>query len=270
MAIDGRSYSTLKVGNGTTVKIEYRDYAKSTSDIAKEYALLGYPDRYVIFTEHQSSSDITQTKLTSGNLDNGVFASLILRPMFSPEQAASLGPLSIVSLTQALDAYTPKELGISWVNDIVCEGIKIGGTQIEGKLKDATSYDYVIVTFAARLDEKNFPPRLQDSVKRVFEKTPLSHGMMIIKSVLDRFFTEYANIGTSKKHHKYYIKKFALCDVKIKYIDNRKRKSAVVVGLDEETLSLIVKPRFKNEVVISKPSAVIIPGRITKPKKKEK
>ena len=75
MAINSRSYSTMKVGNGTTVKIEYRDFASSTSEIAKEYALLGYPDKYVIFTEHQVRTDITETKLKKNSLDKGIFIS---------------------------------------------------------------------------------------------------------------------------------------------------------------------------------------------------
>ncbi len=270
MAIDGRSYSTLKVGNGTTVKIEYRDYASSTADIAKEYALLGYPDRYVVFTEHQSTSSITKTKLTPGSLDKGIFISLILRPSFPPAQAASLGLLSVVSLTQALEAYTTKEIGISWVNDVFCEGVKIGGTQIEGKLKDATAYDYIIVTFAAGIEEKNFPPRLRDSVKRVFEKATFSQGMMMAKSVLDKFFSGYSNINSSEKHKKYYENKFVLRDVKIKYLDKNRRRKAVVKGLEKDTLSLIVKPRLGSEIVISKASVAIIPSRIKKAKKKDK
>ena len=269
MAIDGRSYSTMKVGNGTTVKIEYRDFASSTAEIAKEYALLGYPDKYVIFTEHQATTDITETRLKNKSLDKGIFMSILLRPSFLPAQAAILGPLSISTFTQALESYTTKKLGISWVSDIFCDGIKIGGTQIEGKLKDATSYDYIIVTFAVRIDEANFPPRLKDSVKRIFEKSNLSNSMMMAKTVLDKFFIEYSNFQ-SEKHLKYYVRKFALNGAKIKYVDNGKLRYGTVIGLNKETLELIVESRRGAKINISKPSAVIIPSRIKIRKKKIK
>lgn len=262
MAIDGRSYSTIKVGNGTTVRIEYRDFATSTAALAKEYAIHGYPDRYVIFTEHQATSDIIGTKLRSSELEKGIFLSIILRPSFFLSQGSSLGTLSVVALTQALESYTTKKLGISWVTDVFCEGIKIGGTQIEGKIKDANTFDYIIVSFAAKIDEKNFPPRLKDSVKRIFEKENLSIGMMMAKSILDKFFLAYSNDKVLDKCKKYYINKFALTDAKIKYIDNRRHRTATVVGIDKESLSLIVKPRFRNPITISKPSSIIIPGRI--------
>ena len=262
MAINGRSYTTVKVGNGTTVKIEYRDFASSTATLAKEYALQGYPDRYAVFTEHQSTSDITGTKLREGELDHGIFISLILRPSFFLAQAAPLGLLSVVSLEQALESYTTKSLGISWVSDVFCEGIKIGGTQIESKIKDLNTFDYIIVTFAAKIDEKNFPPRLRDSVKRIFERENLSLGMMMAKTILDKFFIAYSNIKSADGYRKHYETSFVLRDAKIKYIENGKRKNATVVGIDSETMSLIIKKKNKEQIVVSKPSAVIIPSRI--------
>ena len=270
MAIDGRSYSTIKVGNGTTVKIEHRDFASSTAALAKEYAMQGYPDRYAIFTEHQATSEITGTKLREGELEHGIFISLILRPSFFLSQAASLGTISIVALNQALESYTEKSLGIGWVSDIFCDDIKIGGTQIEGKIKDANSFDYIIVTFAARIDEKNFPPRLKDSVKRIFEKDNPSLSMMIVKTILDKFFLAYSNIKVTENHKKYYIGKFALTGAKVKYIDGERRRNATVVGIDKETLSLVIAMRSQKEIVVSKPSAVIIPGRINTKRQNQK
>ncbi len=270
MAIDGRSYSTVKVGNGTTVKIEYRDFASSTADLAKEYAIQGYPDRYAIFTEYQATAEITGTKLREGELEHGIFISLILRPSFFLSQAASLGTMSVVALTQALESYTSKDLKIGWVSDIFCDGIKIGGTQIEGKIKDVNSFDYIIITFAARVDERNFPPRLKDSVKRIFEKDNPSLAMMMVKTILDKFFLAYSNIKATENHKKYYVSKFALLNAKVKYIDGDKRRNATVVGIDKESLSLIIDTRSQGEIVISKPSAVIIPSRIKNRLKKTK
>lgn len=270
MAIDGRSYSTVKVGNGTTVKIEYRDFASSTAALAKEYAIQGYPDRYAIFTEHQATSEITGTKLREGELEKGIFLSIILRPSFFLAQAGSLGTISVVALTQALESYTEKEIGIGWVSDIFCEGVKIGGTQIEGKIKDANSYDYIIITFAVKIDEKNFPPRLKDSVKMIFEKDNPSLGMMMAKTILDKFFSAYSNIKASDNHKKYYVGKFVLTDTKIKYIDNGKKKNAKIVDIDKDTLSLVIYTRGQGEITVSTHSQVIIPGRIKNYLKKQK
>ena len=270
MAIDGRSYSTFKVGHGTTLKIEYRDFAPSTAVLAKEYAMHGYPERYAIFTEHQSDTTITGTKLREGALEEGIFISLVLRPTLFPAQVSALGYLSVVAMTQALETYTSKKLGISWVSDIYCDGMKIGGTQVEGKLKDANSYDYVIVSFAVKTNEIIFPPRLKDSVRKVFEKEKLSVGMMMARSILDRFFQLYSDIKDVEKQKKCYVDKFILKDAKIKYIEDGKKHTVRVTGIDEEDLSLLVKRPFTEEFNVFTPSRVIIPGRLKHIKKDKK
>lgn len=265
MALDGRSYSTIKVGNGTTVKIEYRESLSSTSALAKECAENGYPDRYAIFTEKQSSGQITGTKVREGRYEHGVFISLILRPSFFPTQAGAIGPISIVALAQAMESFTSNRIGISWATDLYCEGVKIGGTQIEGKLNSFTAYEYIIVSFAVRIDEKHFPPRLKDMVKQVFEKDNHSLGMMMAKTILDRFFNAYLNIRTPEKHLQYYSKKFILKDVKIKYIQDGKKRSCRVLGINPETYALTVKASGNKTIEISKPSEVIIPRKIKLP-----
>jgi BirA family biotin operon repressor/biotin-[acetyl-CoA-carboxylase] ligase len=270
MAIDGRSYSTFKVRGGTTLKIEYRDYAPSVTALAKEYAMHGYPERYAVFTEHQSDTSITGTKLREGALEEGIFISLVLRPTLLPAQASALGYLSVVAMTQALETYTSKKLGISWVSDIYCDGIKIGGTQVEGKLKDANSYDYIIVSFAVKTNETIFPPRLKDSVKKVFEKEKLSVGMMMARSILDRFFQLYVNIQDVENQKKYYADKFILKNEKIKYIENGKKRTVSVVDIDKENLSLIVKQPFVGEFNVFTPSRAIIPGRLKNNKQYKK
>ncbi len=267
MALDGRSYSTIKVGNGTTVKIEYRDSLPSTSALAKECAENGYPDRYAIFTEKQSSGHITETKIRDGKFEHGVFISLILRPSFFPAQAGAIGPLSIVALAQAMESFTSNRIGISWAADLYCEGVKIGGTQIEGKLNSFTAYEYIIVSFAVRIDEKNFPPRLKDMVKHVFEKDNHSLGMMMAKAILDRFFSAYLDIRAPEKHLQYYSKKFLLKDVKIKYLQDGKKRSCHVVGINPGTHALTVKTSRNKLIEISKPSDAIIPRRIKMPPK---
>lgn len=269
MAISGRSYSTVKVGNGTTIKIEYRNFAESTASIAREYAQHGYPDKYVIVTENQASTTLTGTNIKAGSLDHGIFMSLVLRPSFFPEQAASLDPISVVAFAQVLEKYTSKQLGISWVSDIFCDGVKIGGTKIEGKLKDTEAYDYIIITFAAKLDENDFPPRLKESVRKVFTKNNLPNGLMIAKTVLDNFFKAYTNVQSIENAIKQYENKFILKGIKIKYLHKKMLRAGTVIGIDKDTFSLTVKPTFGEQTNISKHSATIIPSRIKQIVKKQ-
>ena len=46
---------SFRAADGNTVKLEYIDSLPSAEALAREYARSGYPDRYAVFTERQTS-----------------------------------------------------------------------------------------------------------------------------------------------------------------------------------------------------------------------
>jgi hypothetical protein len=40
----------IRLADGTNVKIEYYDSVHSVTDIAREYAKAGYPDKYIVLS----------------------------------------------------------------------------------------------------------------------------------------------------------------------------------------------------------------------------
>ena len=53
--VEDSNIITFRAQDGNTVKLEYRESLPSASDLAREYARAGYPDRYAVFTEKQTS-----------------------------------------------------------------------------------------------------------------------------------------------------------------------------------------------------------------------
>ena len=257
-----RKVTTFRTSDGNTVKLEYKESLASTSHLAKEYADAGYPDRYAVFTEVLSSNLSHGMKFFEGEGVKGIFLSVILRPSIFPSQAGLLGPLSTVAFLTALEEHTGKEFGIGWVNDIFYNGVKIGGCSIEGKLDNFTSYEYLIVNFSVKLDEKNFPPRLTDMMRQVFEEDNYSIGMIIAKTVLNKFFLLYKDLKNPAKHMEAYKNKFILKGKKIKYISDGKKKTATVSGIDTATCALRLEIKDSQSIVINSPSGVIIPSKI--------
>ena len=262
MASDKRQVVSFRLSDSNIIKLEYREAVPSTAALAREYARAGYPDRYVIFAENQSNTAVTGTKLSEGEYERGVFISCILRPSFFPSQAGLLGPISAAALITALEEHTTKRLGIGWVSDIYCEGGKIGGVAIEGKLDSFSSYEYLIVSFAIRLDGTNFPPRLTDMIRKVFESENASVAMIIAKTVLTRFFAAYTDIKSPAKMMDIYKERFVLTDKKIKYVEDGKRHSCRVVDVDRQTATLTVETKKGELKRITSPSGVIIPAKI--------
>ena len=254
--------SSVRLSDGAIVKLEYHKELSSTSALAKKYANAGYPDRYAILTEKQLSSPITGTKLAEGEGEHGVFVSVILRPAFFPSQAGLLGPLSAVALLNALEAHTDKALGLGWISNVYCRGMHVGGVTMEAKLNSFSSYEYLIVNFAVRLDEKSFPPRLADMVRQVFEPDNASVSMIIAKTILSKFFKAYSQVRTPEKYMDIYKRRFLLMEKRIYILRDGKKRPCRVVDLDKTSCALTVEERGGARTVITSPSTVVIPKKI--------
>lgn len=188
--------------------------------------------------------------------------SCILRPSIFPSQAGPIAAFSATALAAALEEHSENKINIGWVSDIYCNGVKIGCTSVEGKLDNFTSYEYLIVTFTVKLDSKKFPPRLTDMVRQVFEEQSISVPQVMAKTVLNKFFSMYKELKTPEKHLGTYLNRSILTDVSIKYFEDGKRKPAKVVGIDKNTLALMIETKDGRRLNITSPSQVILPTKI--------
>lgn len=253
---------TMRASDGSVVKLECHDALPSTSRLAKHYAKLGFPDRYVVFAE--GSRKLDADGRPRGDVEHGIFMSCILRPSIFPSQASLISALSAVATTAALEEHTTKKIGIGWVSKIYCEGKAIGGSTIEGKLDNFTSYEYIIVNFSISLSEENFPPRLNDLIRKVFESESISIPVIIAKNILNKFFSYYSNLKNNSKFMDVYRQKFILRGQKIKYLNaSGKRETCKVLGINTEDCSLIVENSDKKVIYISTPNKVTIPKKIS-------
>lgn len=253
--MDGNDIISIRESDGNIVKLEVCDALESTAALAREYARLKYPDRYVVFTDKRKLGE-------DGAVEHGMYMSLLLRPSIFPSQAPLLGALSATAMVTALEEHTSSRLGLGWVSDLYCEGVKIGNTSVEGKLDNYTTYEYIIITFSVKLDEDNFPPRLTDMVKQVFESENTSISMIIARNVLSKFFRYYVNLKTSSKFMDIYSKKFVLRGQTVKYTHDQKRKTYKIVGVDGSTGALVLERRGERAIHVTSPTGVQMPKRV--------
>ena len=251
----------LTASDGRIVRLESHKRLSSTAELAKKYANQGYPDRYAVFTERRINDSKGSSRSSDGHDEYGVFMSLILRPGMFPSQVGLLTPITALALASALEGYTDKPLGIGWLSDIFCNGRKIGGTSLEGRLDRFSSYEYIIISFQARLDVKNFPPRLSDMIKGVFGKENLSIPQIIATNLLNSFFTFFNDLKNAPSHIDSYRERFALAGVSIKRIDGEKKKRCHILGVDDEC-RLLVEDNDRSVHSILNPKDFISPSKI--------
>ncbi len=254
------SILNIREPDGSVVKLEYHESLPSTANLARIYAKAGYPDRYVVFAENKVSTDGKSAKTP------GVYISCLLRPSFFPSQATFLSSLATVAAVTALEEHTAKKLGIGWISTVYCDGKIIGDVSIEGKL-DGNSYEYILVNFSLALNKNDFPARLTDIIKKVFEKDNNSVPMIIGKNIISKFFPLYSNMKNTAKFMDIYKKKFILRGKFIKKIEiDGKKTKYKVLTIEDKNASLLVEDRNGKVVNLSSPKSIILPKKVKLPK----
>lgn len=268
--MDKNSVIQIRENDGGIVRLETHECLSSTVSLARRYALEGYPDRYAVFSHRKLKN--TPDGKSEVEYEEGLYLSIILRPSIFPSQASYLGAISGLSLLNALKDHTSARLGLGWVSDLYCEGHRIGGAAIEGKLDNHTTYEYIIVSFSVKLSKKHFPPRLTDMIRKVFESENTSISMIIAKNLMSRFFSLYSKIKTPASFMEAYCESFALRGVKIKRQLSDGKKTYKILGVEATSGSLIVEDKRGDVQHITSPVGVTIPKRIKlkKPEKEKK
>ena len=258
-----RSFATYREADGSIINFESHSSLKSPLELARYYAReKNYPDRYVVFTDRLTKSKINLKKDIEVEADYGIFMSCILRPSIFPSQAAFLSALSTAAMASALEEHTKKEIGIGWISDIYCDGVKIGSVSLEGKLDNFTTYEYIIISFNVKLSKDNFPPTLADMVKKVFDDKNTSVNMIIARNILTKFFKFYQNIKTPSKFMSEYTQRFALRGKKVKFLRDDKWKTHKVLGVDSKTGELIIDNGKDPDIRVSSPLLIQNPRKI--------
>lgn len=258
-----KSVVTYRETDGSIINFEAHSSLKSPLELARYYATeKNYPDRYVVFTDRLSKVKTIAKKDFEAEAEYGIFMSCILRPSIFPSQAALLNAMSTAAMVSALEDHTNKEMGIGWVSDVYCDGVKIGSVSLEGKLDNFTTYEYIIISFNARLTKENFPPTLADMVKKVFESENTSVNMIIARNILTKFFKFYQNIKNPQKFMSEYTRRFALRGKKVKYFRDEKWKAHKVLGIDSKTGELIIDNGKDPDIRVSSPVLIQNPKKI--------
>ncbi len=256
-----KNISTYRESDGSVITFESHTSLRSTADVARRYAKDGFPDRYVVFTDRKNKVKASKKNLEL-ETECGLFMSCILRPSIFPSQASLLNAMSAAAMAAALEEHTVKKIGIGWVSDIYCEGIKIGKVSIEGKLDDYTAYEYIIVSFECKISKENFPYKLDDMIRTVFDDINTSVNMHIARNILSKFFKMYANLKTPTKFMSEYTQRFALRGIKVKYKSGEKWKTHKVLSVDSKTGSLIIDNGKKPNIHVISPAMIITPKHI--------
>lgn len=144
----------LHILAGLTGRIEWHDSLGSTNDRARELAMQGVPNGFVVGTDQQTAGRGRKGSTWLSEPGNGLAVSIVVRPSWSLDR---WGWISITAGLAVADALGEWGLSpdIKWPNDVLINGRKICGILIE------TVGDAAVIGIGINVNEQSFPAELE-------------------------------------------------------------------------------------------------------------
>lgn len=141
--------------------IQYFPCIDSTNTYLQKLAEQGAPQGTVVIADSQSAGKGRLGRSFHSPAGDGIYLSVLLRPDCRPEQIMHLTCAVAVAVCRAVEKCVGFRPQVKWVNDIICQGKKLGGiltalsTQPEsGRIR------WVVVGIGINCKEQSFPPEI--------------------------------------------------------------------------------------------------------------
>ena len=176
----------------------YFRQADSTNLRAREMAAKGAPEGTLVVAEQQTHGRGRRQRLWFSPPRQGIYASLILRPLIPPTEAPRMTLLAAVAVAETLLALTPLEATIKWPNDILVRGRKIGGilTEISTGM-DAIDYVVIGLGLNVNIPAGDFPGEIHAHATSILAETgaPFSR-LLLLRRYLETLEYYYETFHT--------------------------------------------------------------------------
>lgn len=233
--------------------ILFYDVIDSTNLEAKRKALEGAQHGTVIVADEQSAGRGRLGRNWSSPAGMGIWMSLLLRPMFSPQLAPKMTLLAAMSVVDVLESVGVN-CSIKWPNDIVIHGKKVCGILTEMGTK-GNAIDYVVVGIGINVFNDFFPEAIDlvaTSIRKEYPWIDVNREKLIT-DIANRF-EYYYNTFIIEENLSFicesYNKHLVHRNSDVFIVDGEKKRQGRCLGI-EETGALIVDFGCKREFIVA-------------------
>lgn len=181
-------------------EIYYFNEIDSTNNQAKKLAVDGCPEGTIVVAEAQGDGRGRLSRSWFSPYGKGIFLSVVLRPPFSPMEAAKCTLMAAVAVNRAINDVTGLGCGIKWPNDILCQDRKVVGilTEMSAEI-DAINHIVIGIGINVNIDQQDFPSDLATTATSLAVACgrPVSRIKLlsIILAELEAVYTEVKKSG---------------------------------------------------------------------------
>ena len=156
-------------------KIICYDAVDSTNLVLKQLAHEGAEDGTVVVADSQGTGRGRMERHFFSPPGKGIWVSILLRPMFLPQDAPKCTLMAAVAVARAMERFGLRA-AIKWPNDIIHEGRKLVGILTEMSA-EMDRVDYVVIGIGINVNiaREDFPEELRDTATSLMQMkgTPL-------------------------------------------------------------------------------------------------
>ena len=182
-------------------EILHFDSLNSTNDYAKKIAN-EVQEGTIVISEEQLSGRGRMGRGWSSPKGDGIWMSIILKPMIPPTEAAKLTQVAAAAVCKAIRKTTELSALIKWPNDIVVGNKKVCGilTEMAGELNEV---NYIIVGIGINVNIGSFPEELRDKATSLFiQKGERIDRNCLAASIINEFTILYKSYIFEKSFSK--------------------------------------------------------------------
>lgn len=227
-------------------EIMFFDTLNSTNTSAMEFAEKGCPEGTVIIADSQTSGKGRLGRKWLSPPGKNLYMSIILRPAFSPRDAAVVTLMSAVACASSIKRLSAIPISIKWPNDIIVSNKKLGGilTEIKADM-DKIFYAVVGIGININLTVEEMPADIKGIATSIKNETgsaiSRTQAALEILKELDKWYCLLLMSGKKPIIQEWRLLSSTIgCAVKVTVGD--KIFAGVAEDIDEEGMLLVKQP----------------------------
>jgi BirA family biotin operon repressor/biotin-[acetyl-CoA-carboxylase] ligase len=232
--------TTNIIGRGS---IFYFPEIESTNNEAKKQAAAGCPEGSIVLAETQASGRGRLSRGWFSPFAKGIWLSVVLRPLFSPQEAPKCTIMAAVAVNRAIRRISGIESGIKWPNDILYRGRKLVGilTEMSAEM-DAINHVVIGMGLNVNMTQEEFPPELFDIATSIAaaagHAVPRLELLMAVLAELDALYHQVVNRGFDKVLDEWRIQSVTLGQA-VNVLGVNRQFSGVAFDIDQDGALLV-------------------------------
>lgn len=224
---------TLKTGG---VSLSVYKTVTSTNTLLKQAASAGAEEFTVIAACEQTAGRGRMGRSFYSPTQSGIYLSILLRPVFSAENAGLITAGAAAAAAKAIEAVSGAKTEIKWVNDILINGKKVCGILTEAALDcESGTLSYAVVGIGINIcpPEGGFPPEIRETAGSIFPEAPTAViNCVLAAAVIDSVIDYYKKLDSDEVYSEYLARSCVVGKDVYLISSNGEKQPARIKGID--------------------------------------